>query len=302
MITLNTDTGLVKIEKWEDIEALPNFQINLNPSDHKLESIIGRYIFKEKIRCGLSNCHAPHNKGYIVKTKEGSKTNIGKDCGKTYFGVDFETLSNKYDRDTTEAENRDKLWSFSFKIEELQEQITRLRQCEKGADWVYKKTRSLLNIGADCPDEIARHIQSLTKSRTSGLFKSREATDSEIETLEITQNKKITKPHFIDEKIADLIGLEALYPENDLKNLLVLDLEHNIKTLNGADIDLLTFEELKHWSKWIGSIENILERVNYSIAAGKNLLTKSNLEPLTSVLTKSNDKSTFRIFLKSLEN
>ena len=300
MITLNTDAGLVKIEKWEDIEALPNFQSNLNPLDHKLESIIGRYIFKEKIKCGLSNCHAPHNKGYIVKTKEGSKTNIGKDCGKTYFGVDFETLSNKYDRDTTEAENRDKLWNFRFKIEDIQEQIAHLRLSDKGAKWVYDKTRSLLNIGAECPDEVVRRIQSLTKSRTNGLFKPREATDSEIETLEISQNRKITKPHFIDEKIADLVGLEALYPENDLKNLLTLDLEHNINTLNAADIDLLTFEELKYWSKWIGTIDSTIERINYSMEAGKKLLTKSNLETLTNVITKSNDKSTFRTYLKSL--
>jgi len=117
VITLSKDNGFVKVERWEDIESLPGFVSNLNPSEHKLKAIIGRYIFKDYIQCGLSNCHTPHGKGYIATTMDGLSINIGKDCGKKYFGVDFETLSNKFDRDYTEAENRERLWSFSFKIE-----------------------------------------------------------------------------------------------------------------------------------------------------------------------------------------
>lgn len=139
MITLNSEQGLISVENWEDIESRPGFITNLNPSDHQLESIIGRYLFKEKIRCGLSNCHTPHAKGYIVTTKDGQSTNIGKDCGKKYFGVDFEYLSKKFDRDITEKENRNYLFSFSFQIEEVERTISDLRKKERGADWVYKK-------------------------------------------------------------------------------------------------------------------------------------------------------------------
>ncbi len=78
----------------------------MNSSEHQLEAIIGRYSFLDKIKCGLSNCHTPHGRGYIVTTKAGLQTNIGKDCGKTYFGVDFETLPKKFDRDMTAAESR----------------------------------------------------------------------------------------------------------------------------------------------------------------------------------------------------
>lgn len=78
MITLNTDKGLIRIEAWEDVESRPGFVKNLDPTKHELASIIGRYILKEPIRCGLSNCHTPHAKGYIVTTKEGHETNIGK--------------------------------------------------------------------------------------------------------------------------------------------------------------------------------------------------------------------------------
>jgi hypothetical protein len=302
MITINTEKGLVKVESWEDVESLPGFVKNLNPTNQKLDAIIGRYIFKEKINCGLSNCHTPHAKGFIVKTIDGASTNIGKDCGKTYFGVDFETLSNKFDRDITESENRDKLWSFSFKIDEIQDAIHNLRCSEYGANWIYKKSRYLVTLGADCPNEIVKQILSMGKNRSSGLFKPREATDFEIEALSNSQNRQISKPHFIEEKIADISGLDALYPENDLKNILVIDLEENFKTFISKDIDQLSFEDLKYWSKWIGTVETSLQKANDSIQAGRNLLTQSNLKPFLTLLTKNEDKLIFRRFLEGLTN
>ena len=147
MITLNTDNGLVRVERWEDIETLPGYVNDLNPSQHKLKTIRGRYLFKDYIKCGLSNCHTPHGKGYIATTTDGLTTNIGKDCGKKDFGVDFETLSDQFDRDVTAAENRDRLGSFSFQLEEFEDRIRQLREGQSGADWVHKKSQHLLRPG-----------------------------------------------------------------------------------------------------------------------------------------------------------
>jgi hypothetical protein len=99
MITLNSERELISVEAWADIEARPGFVKDLNPAEHTLHAIIGRYLFKNRIQCGLSDCRTPHGKGYIVVTKDGGETNIGKDCGRTYFGVDFEQLARKFDRD-----------------------------------------------------------------------------------------------------------------------------------------------------------------------------------------------------------
>lgn len=300
MITINTEKGLVKVESWEDVESLPGFIKNLNPTNQKLDAIIGRYIFKEKIRCGLSNCHTLHAKGFIVKTVDGASTNIGKDCGKAYFGVDFETLSNKFERDITESENRDKLWSFSFKIDDTQHAISNLRRQEYGADWIYKKSRYLITSGADCPNEIVKQILTMVKNRSNSLFKPREATDFEIEVLSSSQNRQVSKPYFIEEKIADISSLDALYPENDLKDILVIDLEENIKTFILKDIDQLSFEDLKYWSKWISTVEINLQKASDLIHAGRRLLTEANLKPFLTLLTKNEDKLTFRRYLKEL--
>ena len=143
MIVLNTLKEIIRVEKWTDITERPGFSGDLDPSESKLDAIIGRYAFKDYVRCGLSNCHTPHGRGYIVVTKDGHETNIGKDCGKNYFGVDFETLSNKFDRDITEKENREKLWSFFFRTEEVAAQVAVIRTEQRGANWVFKRNVSM---------------------------------------------------------------------------------------------------------------------------------------------------------------
>jgi hypothetical protein len=301
VITLNSDKGLVKIEYWDDIEARPGFEKNVNPGEVTLDAIIGRYIFKEKIRCGLSNCHTPHARGYIVSTKDGRETNIGKDCGKRYFGVDFEDLSKKFDRDVTESNNREALWSFRFQLDELEDTIHALHKFEQGANWVYKCTRPLITVNKGCPIELVHKISAMVKSRNNMLSLSRQATEQETERLEVSQNKKIVRPHFIDEPIAEIIGLEPLYPENDLRKLLN-DLEENLKTFKEKDIDSMTFEELKHWVKWKNSIDNTLENIQYSLSQGQKLLNPENLMPFKKILSKNNDEKLFMKYLKSIKS
>jgi len=300
VITLNTDKGLIKVESWDDIRSRPGFAIDLNPAEHALQSIIGRYIFKDKIRCGLSNCHTPHAKGYIVVTKDGQETNIGKDCGKTYFGVDFETLSRKFDRDITEKENREKLWSFSFQLEELRARITELRGAERGADWVYRNTRPLVFQNKGCPDEVVGRVASMIKTRQGVLSTQREATAQEIANLEAIQRRTLPKPYYFDEPIAEIAGIEALYPESDLRALLVLDLEENIKSFEEKNIDTLDYEALRHWVKWGGSIEKTIDQANQVVSRGRVLLNPANLQPLMQILITQADVTMFRAYLKEL--
>lgn len=300
MITLNSEQGLTTVESWEDIESRPGFVTDLNPSDHKLDSIIGRYMFKDKIRCGLSNCHTPHAKGYIAATKDGLSTNIGKDCGKRYFGVDFETMAKKFDRDITEVENRSRLCGFSLQVEEIERVLSDLRQKPRGADWVYKKTRPLVSVGKGCPEEVVRRISAMLKNGTNTLTSEREATSSEIDALEAMQGRKLQRPYVISESVADISGLQALYPENDLKALLVLDLEANLREFKEKDIDSLTYDELRRWAKWTDSVDSTMERATNAVLLGGDLLTQPNLEPFSRVLMKHENNSLFRAYLRGL--
>lgn len=300
MITLSTEKGLIKIESWDDIESRPGFVKDLDPTEKKLDSIIGRYIFKDKIRCGLSNCHTQHAKGYIVTTTDGHETNIGKDCGKTYFGVDFKTLSRKFDRDVTESENREKLWSFSFQLEELDKQLSEIRNKKCGANWVHKYSQQLVTPNKGCPEEVVRQLSSMVRNRNNILTKQRIASDQEVEDIEAIENRKVARPYYVEERLAEISGIEALYPENDLRQLLMLDLESNLKAFKEKDIDHLSYEELRHWAKWIGTVEATIEKADFAIAQGHKLLNKDNLAPFLQVLEDRDDIKQFSEFIISV--
>lgn len=300
MITLNIERGLVDIASWEDVLQLPGFRKDVDPSEHQLDAIIGRYMFRDKVSCGLSSCHQPHGRGYIVTTKAGITTNIGKDCGRRHFGVDFETTSRKFDRDITEKQNRDRLNSFVFSIEEIESRVKDLRSQPKGADWVYKCTRPLVNATKGCPEEVVRRLRVMVKTGGNSLSNEREASDSETEQETARTGRTIKRPHVVTEHVADIAGIQALYPDNDIRALLIDDLATNLGKLSDTNVDALTYNDLRNWTKWLDTVEKTMERAETAVGFGRQLLTLNNLEPFYTVLTKRDEKDMFKKFLNTL--
>lgn len=297
MITLNSERGLVQIESWSDIESRPGFVTNLDPTAHKLQSVIGRYIFSEKIRCGLSNCHTPHAKGYIVVTEDGHETNIGKDCGKTYFGIDFEKMSKQFDIDLKDFQNREALATFAFHLDELVTRVESLRSGERGADWCHRAMRPLLTIGGGCPDAVVRKLATMVRSRNPEVTIERRATEREIEEIEVSTGRRVPRPHYVSESTGRISGIEALYPENDLRQLLVIDLEQRIEEFRKLSIHELTHTQLRDWANWIATVESTLDRAKAAIENAKTLLTAASLDPLLQSLLDE-DYQRFRTFVR----
>jgi hypothetical protein len=280
LIVLNRDKELVTIDSWGDIEERPGFNGSLNPTEHQLEAIIGRYAFRDYVPCGLSDCHTPHGKGYIVMTKDGQETNIGKDCGRKYFGVDFETLSAQFDRDLQEKEYREKVFSFLFRVDEVSAAIEQLRGGPHGGSWVFKASRPLIDGGKDVPVQIVRRIAQMIRTGESVLTVDREATEEETKQRETQLGRRLERPQYVSEPIHEVSGLDALYKENDLKQLLVLDLAEPLKLLDGVDAATLDFKALQRWARWIGEIDGKMNQAANAIERGRKLLTAANLEPV----------------------
>lgn len=137
MITLNTaDRGFVSVKSWEDIVALPGFADKLSPKDKTLKEVIGQYTFPDNIACGLSTCRTPHKSGYIVTTESGEVTNIGNQCGKNYFGLDFDQSARAYDRAIKNHQNREIISHFKSSLESQITHVLALKSFPAGATWV----------------------------------------------------------------------------------------------------------------------------------------------------------------------
>lgn len=300
MITMNAEKGMMRVDTWDDLLSRPGFVTDLNPVAKQLKEIIGRYVFKAKVRCGLSNCHTPHAKGYIVTTTDGTETNIGKDCGKTYFGVDFERLSRSFDERVTAYEDRQALASFSFRIEDLEHRIADLKNRADGASWAHAKITALSTPGGLCPRRAIDTLSNLAKARTRTLTRSRKATDAEIEELKVIERRRIDRPHYVTERAGEIAGIEALYPENDLRKLLAIEVVDQLETFKTKDIDAMSNIHLRQWTKWTNTVEPSLERVEQILGHARELLQRSNLLQVTMALDDAADQRDFRKFVVQL--
>ena len=142
----------------------------------------------------------------------------------------------------------------------------------------------------------------MAKARVNTLTLSTEATEEEIQILETSQSRKIQRPHIITKNIAEIAGLSVFYPENNLRETLVLDLEKQLPLFKSKSVDLMTYKELQEWVKYVDSIENKLETVKRTIKAGISLLTVENLKPFSALLIETQDKKKFLSFITSVTN
>ena len=298
MITLNTERGLVKVETWQEIEELPGFTKDIDPKEYELKDIIWRYIFKDYIKCGLSSCHTPHGKGYIVTTKTGPITNIGRNCGKNHFGVEFEELSKVLETEIRIKTYRDTIGSFLIFIDQHKEVVNRLRSGPFGADTVYRKANLLLKKTSGCPEEVVKILSKLVRSRNSDITIDRVASKQEVEDLEAIQGKSLPRPYYIEEKVDSLSGLPFLYKENDLRDRLVIDLEEGFKAIEELNLDDASDSELKHWSGWSSEVERKIKESEGILEYGAALLGKANLLKLEKALSDDKSKSEYREFVR----
>lgn len=298
MIIITTEQGLVRPENWTDVEQLPGFTPSLDPELHELDSIFGNYYFDEEVHCGLSVCNQPHNRGYLVKTKTGPVTNIGKDCGKKHFGVDFEILHKQFDRSSSEAMMREQLEGFSLRLDNLEVSVQDIRQMEKGADWLHKKITALTSVGGDVPEPVVRHLFNMTRAGSGRLTKARPATDAETEAARAT-GAKISNPYLIDEVVGVITGFEALYAEYNLKKLLIHDVGEKVKVFKGLNIDTMSYADLRSWSKWESGLEGVMNKAREGVAHGRRLMERRNLEQFNQVLSPA-DADQFHRFLKTI--
>lgn len=104
--------------------------------------------------------------------------------------------------------------------------------------------------------------------------------DKEIDDLEAIEGRKLQRPQFNTRKVGDLEGLPALYPENDIRQLLVEKIKRTLEEFKDLDIYQMQRKDLKFWAKWVSGLEATFDQLEDSLAEHGRLLTKWNIEQL----------------------
>jgi len=140
----------------------------------------------------------------------------------------------------------------------------------------------------------------MVRSRSPVVTVERVASEEEVLVMEAVAGRRLSRPQMIREPIGQLRGLEALYPENDLRQLLVLDLTEQLVEFKKQDILTMSYEELRRWAKWAATTERTIDKAANVVTTGQLLLEAGNLAILGRVAPTSVDEACFRQFLTQL--
>lgn len=303
MINLSTDDGLFqRVERWQDVLEMPGFVADVNADAAQLKQIIGNYEFDDPVACGLAGCRQPHGKGYIVQLVDGRKTNLGKDCGKKYFGTVFQFAKRRFDSARRDQENRLTLGALQNQLPRLRQRVADLRQGKLGADWAHRTLQPLHQRGYGLPDEVVTEIGKMVRARDGRVMRDRLATKEEIDQLETAAggDRRLPRPYYIQEPAGVLEGLPALYAENSLRDLLITGISMDLDQLEGQDVSNLRSKDLAALAKRTSDLDVRFAKAEQALAEARKLLRQSNLRLLEVRLVDTKVRSKFGEFLKPL--
>lgn len=306
MISLNTERGLVTVASWEDVLSLPGFTDAVDHRTQKLVSVIGRYILSDPVHCGLKSCRTPHKKGFVAAIEGGAVTNIGKDCGKTHFGVGFEEMSRNFERDDRNRERRERLQEFQSQVPGIRKRISALRG-EQGGDLIHKASRY---FRSNCNVEIRDALSALVARRDGQLTKRRRETQQEADAREAMNDQRpgreddkdhVAKRLTIEEPAGFVRGLGVFYPEMNLRALLIEEILAPLQAIEEISVPNLGDRELLNYLKVSASIEDKIKKAEQAIEEGKQFLLRVNLAKFSPVLANPSDSKPFNRLLAEVE-
>lgn len=294
MNTLSRNKEFKRFESWEEIISLPGFTENLDPSKHKLGDIIGNYSFEKWYHCGLSSCHTLHQKGFVVTSKDGAVTNIGRICGRSNFGVEFHLLSRNFINSQIDQLHIKTISEFLINERPLSKIQGLLHD---GGNEVSRNITSFISRNNGCPDPVFQIISKMIKNRSGKLTKVRQIKKNELERSSSVSNSAKSKPVYQEEVVGSIEGISALFPENNLRKLLILDLKTNCEALERINLENSDRKSLKNLASWCNTFYSKFNDAKTIIASGFTFLNLENLRKFELVLD-GKDSSDFKNYLK----
>lgn len=295
MITLNTAKGLVRISNWQEILDRPDYRPRIAPLSSPLKEVIGGYEFDEEVHCGLP-CNQPHNRGWLVVTTDGLVTNIGKDCGKKHFGLEFEAARVSYERERERFERKEAIRRAKNRLPALREEVAAIKA--GGATWVNGELRKLLEPG-HVPQVIRAALAQMVKSGTARVVIDKRVSSETQKSMEDQAGRRLP-PQFEPFPLGVLAGMGALSPDRDLRKLITDGLVTKLDHLNEINEDEASDRDLGVAAKFANGVDQALQDARDAVQMGKQLLTGANLAVLEKLLKDPDDSKAFRTYLRLL--
>lgn len=263
----------IEFKTWEEIISRPAYTPDLDPSTAKLDTLVGWYALRER-RCGLKDCHQPHDKGLVVRTHDGRETNIGHICGETHFKETFKTLRNRLNQEITARFRRQRVTDLQGRRELLLERVQQLREMTHGADWL---NRSLTGFRNAYPRGLVRRLEERAKRGDDIVTVSRERTKAQIDDL-LAFNESLERRdvQYEDVPVGRLEGLDIF--RRSIRDVVILELQQPLQDLAQVDVLLLSGNELRAWSERAERVDALIAEAEEIINEGQLFFMPNNLQ------------------------
>jgi len=220
---------------------------------------------------------------------------MGNICGGSYFSVEFKVLRNRFNKDLQNKRRRETLQHAQFSVDGWKEEIEIIRNESEGADWCHGNIKKLNNKSLS-PDVIVRTLSKMVRDKSGLIVRTRLSTKDEKELMEAQGG---ARKEFVEENIGFLKGFEAFYSENNLRDILIFNLEKGLRELGEVEVDLLSDSDLQRLVKWVADVESNIEQAKNSVVTHRALLEVGNIKQLREILETPEDKKLFDSLVKS---
>lgn len=268
------DSELIRFthpDEWQERSA---FRSSLTVTEHDLARFVGGYNLPKELyqRCGLCHggkpCNQEHGHGFVVATKDGLETHVGKDCGLRHLGAKFEEL--------------ERLFTASVRTEDL---MKRMRELTTKRAELLLRAQQAIN---DC-DHFSAAVGEIKhrvgrEPALADVFKHALASDGSVfmEVRVSDQEYEITRKRFRREVFGRIDGFAAATQKSPRAAIqtIVLPVFHGLteEMLIG-----LSAKKLATKSKEAGEAERLLIEANAFVALCKRFTSRRNWQTFTLV-------------------
>lgn len=271
--------GLVKLfapRTWEELFALPG--ISRDPvlrASMVNGTLIGDYEMEQKsgLRpCGIAECHTDHRHGYVVDLRDGIRSYVGRDCGKSQFGVEWTKMRSAFNKQKREQ-------SKAQALKELRDELARrLDGWQSLESSVTVWARAVLLAFDDLPKMFRDTIESRAAAGDAAVIGYRPETVDEVKMRAFRENWQGKTPppaRNITYERGPLLGLPSLRRAGRVDTLLDLAvpvLHKQARLL--IESDMATPDD---FGKVLKRLEDIAKQVENSVRQLQSFVVPSNL-------------------------
>lgn len=267
----------------------------LDESTHRLAGVFSDYRFKQQVQCGLKGCRQRHNHGYWVVTEDGIETNIGGDCGASFF-PEFEAQRDDYTerRARQEAIERfTELRTATHKIEHAVRQI--MLHSADGMDWVRKCRAALHDLVGQ---ESFRRLEFLQRRGLIEVVVERERSDAEVDQLwEMNGRRRSKEQYRIEQRVAGSLA-NAQWTFFDYRQELVKGVLDHLVKLRDKDPQVLSTSSVKRLIRPLSGWEAQVRVAHSMTESCREFFADRNLELLSLWVKDAGSKRRLQEFVQ----